>query len=398
MDSLNATRRAVGQLKGDFAHRPVQHPAAAGAAAGAHRSEPAAAERARTRSWRRAAPRSSRTRDRPRRRATPRSRSGAAVASADQMYEASLAQLAPRQHRHRTAGPPRAAPDLSRPAPGRPTRCTSSARASRPRIPTRPPRTTTQVVDSYATSARAASALYNLGLLAERRKDTGQGEGRLPARGAEVPPIGRSRARSRSTEGARAVSPGAPSHDRLPGGDALPRSPRGAPLAHSPVARGRSSWGSASGCGWFSGSSSSTSSSEPIAPYLTERRKAGRHQPHRAGDDRLQARLHRRADPRLTRHPLAALGLPGAGALRAGEARAGAGAVRRPGAVPHRRACSPTSSSCRRRSGCCSASRPKPFSRSSPTTPTSASCCRWCSRSVSRSSCPSSSSSSPGSA
>jgi tol-pal system protein YbgF len=29
-----------------------------------------------------------------------------------------------------------------------------------------------QVVDKYPTSARAASALYNLGLLAERRKDT----------------------------------------------------------------------------------------------------------------------------------------------------------------------------------------------------------------------------------
>ena len=30
----------------------------------------------------------------------------------------------------------------------------------------------TQVVDKYPTSARAPSALYNLGLLAERRKDS----------------------------------------------------------------------------------------------------------------------------------------------------------------------------------------------------------------------------------
>jgi tol-pal system protein YbgF len=30
----------------------------------------------------------------------------------------------------------------------------------------------TQVVDKYPTSARAASALYNLGLVAERRKDS----------------------------------------------------------------------------------------------------------------------------------------------------------------------------------------------------------------------------------
>ena len=107
------------------------------------------------------------------------------------------------------------------------------------------------------------------------------------------------------------------------------------------------------------------------------RRQADRHQPHRAGDDRLQARLHRRAGARLARRPLAGLGLPGAGALRAGEARARARAVRRAAAVPRRRAGSPTCSWCPRRCGCCSASRPKRFSRSSPTTPTSISSCRW---------------------
>ena len=49
------------------------------------------------------------------------------------------------------------------------------------------------------------------------------------------------------------------------------------------------------------------------------------------------------------------------------------GAVRGAAAVPDRRPRWPTSSSCRRRCGCCSASRPRRSSRSSPTTTTSGS-------------------------
>ncbi len=64
------------------------------------------------------------------------------------------------------------APDLSH-QPACPTRSTSSARAIRPRIPTRRRCTIGQVVDRLSDRRPGRqSALYKLGLLAERRKDT----------------------------------------------------------------------------------------------------------------------------------------------------------------------------------------------------------------------------------
>ena len=58
-----------------------------------------------------------------------------------------------------------------RPARARPTRSTSSARASRRRTRTRPRRTTRRWWTSIPRPPGPPSALYNLGLLAERRKD-----------------------------------------------------------------------------------------------------------------------------------------------------------------------------------------------------------------------------------
>ena len=122
-----------------------------------------------------------------------------------------------------------------------------------------------------------------------------------------------------------------------PRGDALPRSPRGAPLAHSPLARcDRRGFRAGSVAGSAVPGGQSPQAADRPLPHR-RRRKAGRDQPDRAGDDRLQARIHRRAGPRLAHHPVAALGLPGARALRSGEARAGAGVVRRPGAFSRRR-------------------------------------------------------------
>ena len=109
----------------------------------------------------------------------------------------------------------------------------------------------------------------------------------------------------------------------------------------------------------------------PAVPARQPPQAADRAVPHRRGGKLIvtsptepvmivfKLGLPRRPGARLAGHPLAALGLPGARAVRAGEARAGARALRRAGAVPHRRGAGLPSSSCRRRSGCCSASRPK---------------------------------------
>ncbi len=54
--------------------------------------------------------------------------------------------------------------------------------------------TTTIVVDKYPTSPRAPAALYNLGLLAERRKDTAKARDAYHPRDPGLPPVRRSRA------------------------------------------------------------------------------------------------------------------------------------------------------------------------------------------------------------
>ena len=130
------------------------------------------------------------------------------TASADQMYEASLAQLRRGSHSTARLGLAGDAARSTPPASGRRTRSISSARASPRRTPTPRPPTTAQVVEKYPASPRAASALYNLGLLAERRKDTAGARDAYQRVVAEVPAVRRSRAGSRPTEGARALSPG----------------------------------------------------------------------------------------------------------------------------------------------------------------------------------------------
>ena len=67
----------------------------------------------------------------------------------------------------------------------------------------------------------------------------------------------------------------------------------------------------------------------PIAPYLTGR-QAGRHQPHRAGDDRLQARLPGRPGARLARSSSGSSGPSWRRRSTRGRSGAGARAVRRP--------------------------------------------------------------------
>jgi tol-pal system protein YbgF len=98
---------------------------------------------------------------------------GAPAASADAMYEASLAQL----RRGSTSTARQGLRELLRSYP-------TSARAPdalyfigqsfAAENPDSAAEYYRQVADSFATSPRAPSALYNLGLLAERRKDTGK--------------------------------------------------------------------------------------------------------------------------------------------------------------------------------------------------------------------------------
>ena len=173
MDSLTVQPPGRRPVEGRHLVRPVQHPAAAGPAPGAHRPEPAAVERA---------PHPARGARRP-----------------DRDHRAPGRRARPGRHRPAGRRPPRPPPTRCtrrrspssgaaapaprgwgsarccgtiRPASARPTRCISSARATRRRIRIRPRRTTRRWWTSIATSARAPSALYNLGLLAERRKDS----------------------------------------------------------------------------------------------------------------------------------------------------------------------------------------------------------------------------------
>jgi tol-pal system protein YbgF len=96
---------------------------------------------------------------------------GGASASADQMYEASLAQL-----RRGSTGTARIGlREMLRTyptSPRAPDALYFIGQSFAAENPDSAAQYYTQVVDKYATSARAPSALYNLGLLAERRKDT----------------------------------------------------------------------------------------------------------------------------------------------------------------------------------------------------------------------------------
>ncbi len=167
MDSLNGTRRAVGQLKGDFGtdlyniqQQLVQLQELTG------QSQQRLSE-LRNQLDIRGAQIQSPGPTAPGDSAQPQ---GAPGASADQMYEASLAQL--RRGSTSTARlglrellktyptSPRAADALYFIGQSYSTENPDSASAYY-----------TQVVDGYPSSPRAGSSLYNLGLLAERRKD-----------------------------------------------------------------------------------------------------------------------------------------------------------------------------------------------------------------------------------
>ena len=99
--------------------------------------------------------------------------------------------------------------------------------------------------------------------------------------------------------------------------------------------------------------------SEAADRAVPHRRQAGGDQPDRAGDDRLQARLPGRAGAGLAHHPVADVGLPRARAVRAEKKRASCPRCSSGWRCSSPGRSWPTSSSCRRRSGCCSASRPK---------------------------------------
>ena len=96
---------------------------------------------------------------------------GGAAASADQMYEASLAQL-----RRGSTGTARLGlREMLRNYPTSqrtPDALYFIGQSYAAENPDSAAAYYTQVVDRFATSARAPSALYNLGLLAERRKDS----------------------------------------------------------------------------------------------------------------------------------------------------------------------------------------------------------------------------------
>ena len=185
MDSLNATRRSVAQVQGDLStdlyniqQQLVQLQELTG------QSQQRLTE-LRTRLEARGAQIETAARPRSGRQRAAHAGSGG-TASADQMYEASLAQLRRGSLSHR---PPRLAGDAA-PVPhqraGAGRALFHRPELRRRRIPIRRPAYYRQVVDKYPASPRAASALYNLGLLAERRKDMARRPGRVPAGDAEV--------------------------------------------------------------------------------------------------------------------------------------------------------------------------------------------------------------------
>jgi tol-pal system protein YbgF len=173
MDSLTATKRAIGQLKGDLAtdlyniqQQLVQLQELTGQSQ-QRLSELRTQVEARGAQIESTPPTGGPT-PAPGDSARP---TGTASASADQMYEASLAQL-----RRGSTGTARLGlRELLRAYPAS-TRAPDALYFIGQSFAAENPDSAgvyySQVVDKYPTSARAASALYNLGLLAERRKDT----------------------------------------------------------------------------------------------------------------------------------------------------------------------------------------------------------------------------------
>ena len=171
MDSLTATRRQVGQLKGDIAsdlyniqQQLVQLQELTGQSQ-QRLSELRTQLEARGAQIETTTP--SGTSPAPGDTAQPAAGSSA---SADQMYEASLAQL----RRGSTSTARLGLRELLRTYPTSnraPDALYFIGQSFAAENPDSAAAYYTQVVDKYPTSARAASALYNLGLLAERRKD-----------------------------------------------------------------------------------------------------------------------------------------------------------------------------------------------------------------------------------
>ena len=172
MDSLTASRRAVGQLKGDISsdlyniqQQLVQLQELTG------QSQQRLSE-LRTQLEARGAQIETTTptggAPAPGDTAQP---AGGASASADQMYEASLAQL----RRGSTSTARLGLREMLRNYPTSPRVPDALYFVGQSYAAENPDSAAayyTQVMDKYATSARAPSALYNLGLLAERRKDS----------------------------------------------------------------------------------------------------------------------------------------------------------------------------------------------------------------------------------
>ena len=172
MDSLTASRRAVGQLKGDISsdlyniqQQLVQLQELTGQSqqrlSELHTQLEARGAQIETTTPTGGAPAPGDT-------AQP---AGGASASADQMYEASLAQL----RRGSTSTARLGLREMLRNYPTSPRVPDALYFVGQSYAAENPDSAAayyTQVVDKYATSARAPSALYNLGLLAERRKDS----------------------------------------------------------------------------------------------------------------------------------------------------------------------------------------------------------------------------------
>jgi len=172
MDSLTASRRAVGQLKGDISsdlyniqQQLVQLQELTGQSQ-QRLSELRTQLEARGAEIETTAPPGGAPA--PGDTAQP---AGGASASADQMYEASLAQL-----RRGSTGTARLGlREMLRSYPTSqrtPDALYFIGQSYATENPDSAAAYYTQVVDRFATSARAPAALYNLGLLAERRKDT----------------------------------------------------------------------------------------------------------------------------------------------------------------------------------------------------------------------------------
>ena len=173
MDSLTASRRAVGQLKGDISsdlyniqQQLVQLQELTGQSQ-QRLSELRTQLEARGAQIETTAPPGGAA-PAPGDTAQP---AGGASASADQMYEASLAQL----RRGSTSTARLGLRELLRNYPTSqrtPDALYFIGQSYAAENPDSAAAYYTQVVDKYPTSARAPSALYNLGLLAERRKDS----------------------------------------------------------------------------------------------------------------------------------------------------------------------------------------------------------------------------------